>query len=75
MAVRIPPEHLSEEALRGLVEAYIGREGTDYGSREVPMERKVAQVMAQLRDGRAVITWDIETSSASIVPAEDLGDG
>lgn len=75
MVIRIRPEELSPAALRGLVEEYINREGTDYGARETPMERKVDQVMAQLRDGRAVITWDIDTSSASIVLAKDLDAG
>lgn len=67
----MPWEELSPEALRGLVEEYITREGTDYGHREVSLERKVEQVMAQLRVGEAVVSYDPETESVTIIPARD----
>lgn len=71
MSIQVPWEELSPEALRGLVEEYITREGTDYGHREVSLDRKVEQVMAQLRSGEAVVSYDPETGSVTIVAARD----
>lgn len=71
MGMKIPWNQLSAEGLRGLVEEYITREGTDYGHQEVSLERKVEQVMAQLRDGTAVVSYDPETDSATIVPIQE----
>ena len=39
---------LSPDALRGVIEAFIMREGTDYGVHEVPLATKVFQVQQQL---------------------------
>jgi hypothetical protein len=41
---------LSPEALRGVIEAFVTREGTDYGAQEVPLDTKVCQVRQQLSD-------------------------
>jgi uncharacterized protein YheU (UPF0270 family) len=66
--VEIPPESLSPAALRGVVEEFITREGTDYGHEEPTLEGKVADVMRQLRNGEARIVYDPERESVSIVP-------
>ena len=68
--MKIPWDQLSEKALHALVEEYVSREGTEYGSWEVPLARKVQQVKAQLREGTAVISFDIESGSTSIMPAD-----
>lgn len=65
-------DQLSAEALRGLVEEFVTRDGTDYGSVERSLEEKAARVMAQLRAGEARIVFDPESESASIVMARDL---
>lgn len=69
-AMDIPIESLSEDALRGVIEAFVNREGTDYGEVETPFERKVAQVRAALQSGRARLTFDEETESCNIVPVD-----
>ena len=69
MSVEIPVEALSVEALRGLIESFVGREGTDYGERERSLEEKVADVRCQLERGEARIVFDPETESVNIVPA------
>jgi uncharacterized protein YheU (UPF0270 family) len=66
----IPHGELSRAALRGLVEAFILREGTDYGRREFSLEEKVAQVMSQLEREEACIMFDPETRSVDIVVAK-----
>lgn len=71
----IPHEKLSEEALRGLVGAFITREGTDYGERETPFSEKVAQVYAQLEVGMAVILSDPWDESFTLVRSDALPEG
>lgn len=64
----VPWDQLSAEALRGLIEEFVTRDGTDYGEVEVPLERRVEQVMAQLRRGEAQILFSPNTGSCTIVP-------
>ena len=70
--VAIPHEELSPEALRGVVESFVLREGTDYGEREVQLEQKVAHVLRQLERGEARIMFDPNTESIDIVPLDPL---
>jgi uncharacterized protein len=63
----IPHRDLSAEALRGVLESFVLREGTDYGEREVSLEQKVAQVLRQLERGEAQILFDAELESIHIV--------
>ena len=68
--VDLLPDQLSSEALRGLIEEYVSREGTDYGPGEWSLEDKVEQVRAQIDRGEARIVFDLQQQSASIVPSE-----
>jgi uncharacterized protein YheU (UPF0270 family) len=65
--VVVPYGELSEELLRSVVEAFVLREGTDYGLREVSLEDKVAHVLEQLRRGRAEIVFDPNLETVGIV--------
>ena len=67
--VEVPHAELSADALHGLIESFVLREGTEYGEREVPLERKVAQVMRQLERGEARIVFDPASESIDIVVA------
>ncbi len=62
----IPHQMLSPEALRGVIEAFVTREGTDYGVHDVPLATKVGQVRHQLDTGTAVIVYDEDTESWTI---------
>ena len=66
--VQIPPDALSQDALRGVVEAFVLREGTDYGEQEFSLEQKVAQVLGQLKRGEAVLWFDPESESVTLAP-------
>ena len=66
----IPHRMLSPEALRGVIEAFITREGTDYGVHEVPLATKVGQIWHQLDAGTAVIVYDEATDSCTIQPTD-----
>ena len=67
--MEIPHRELSEEALRGVIESFVLREGTDYGRRDYTIEEKVAAVMRQLDRGEAVIVFDPDTGTVGIVVA------
>jgi len=69
--VIIPADRLSPQALQGLVEEFITREGTDYGMREIALESKVGSVRRQLEAGLVVIVFDPATETTTIVPAND----
>ncbi len=65
--MEIPAASLSPEALRGIVEEFITREGTDYGMVEVPLATKIDQVMAQIESGRAVISFDPDSGTCTLL--------
>ena len=67
LPVAVPHTELSDDALRGVVESFVLREGTDYGERDVSHEEKVAQVMRQLDRREARIMFDPLDSSVTIV--------
>jgi uncharacterized protein len=69
----VPYRDLSAEALRGVVESFVLREGTDYGEREVSLDQKVAQVLQQLERGEAQIIFNAQLESVDIVIAADKG--
>jgi uncharacterized protein YheU (UPF0270 family) len=59
---------LSPDVLRGVLESFVLREGTDYGEREYSLDEKVAHVLRQLERGEARIVFDPNTESVQIVP-------
>ncbi len=58
---------LSPEALRGLIEEFVSREGTDYGLEERSFETKVRDVARQLESGEVLIVFDLLQEAANIV--------
>ena len=63
---------LSQEALDGVIEDFINREGTDYGLQEYTLEQKRQQVLNQLKAGVAVIVFDHDSQSVSILHKDQL---
>lgn len=68
----IPYQQLSKEALDGVLEEYINREGTDYGLQEYSLEDKKEQLLAQIKSGRAQIVFDHGSQSVSILSKDQL---
>ena len=66
-AMQIPWNALSEQALTGLIEEFVLREGTEYGTADVSLAEKCEQVMIQLRQGLAQIVFDPDTQTSSII--------
>jgi uncharacterized protein len=63
----VPYTDLSEGALRGVLESFVLREGTEYGERDVSLEQKVAQVTRQLQRGDAQIVFDPQSQTIDIL--------
>ena len=65
--VEVPWKEIPLETLERLIEAFVLREGTDYGEREATLTRKIADVMRQLEVGEAKVVFDLTTESCSIL--------
>ncbi len=70
----IPFESLSAEAQQGLIEAFVLREGTDYGQVEYSFEEKCLMVRGQLAAGKALIEFDPDSETALIVSADAVAE-
>jgi len=70
-ALKIPYDQLSSEALHGVLEEFVTRDGTDYGEIEVPLETKISQVLGQLKSGKAVIIFDQDSETCNILKGND----
>ncbi len=67
----IPIERLSPEAVQGVIEEFILREGTDYGETEASMETKIHQVKSKLEKGLSVLVFDDVSETTNILNADD----
>jgi uncharacterized protein YheU (UPF0270 family) len=65
--VVVPHLELSAEVLRGVVESFVLREGTEYGEREFSLEQKVTQVIRQLAVGEAQIVFDPASNTVDVI--------
>lgn len=70
--IRVPAASLSREAIAGLVEEFITREGTDYGQSEYSLDDKRAAVMRQLERDEIAIVFDFESESTTLVTRREL---
>jgi hypothetical protein len=71
-ATELAVDALSPEALRGLVEEFVTRDGTDYGSVERSIDDKIRDVLEQLESGEARIVFDPDSETANIVMTRKL---
>ena len=65
--MEIPYTELSGDALRGVIEEFISREGTDYGHQEFGLDKKIAAEMRQLQAREIILTFDAETESCNLL--------
>ncbi len=70
-AVKIPYNQLSQDALKGVIEEFVTRNGTDYGEIQIPLETKIAQVLTQLKSKDAFIVFDHHSDTSTIVNKDD----
>ncbi|MEO0422492.1 MAG: YheU family protein [Pseudomonadota bacterium] len=69
--IKIDSQLLSEDALVGVIDDFILREGTDYGQHELTLEAKREQVRAQLDAGSAEIWFDPDSETVTLRRADD----
>lgn len=67
----VPHQQISPDALQGLIEEYITRDGTDYGAQEFSLAQKVQQVQQQMERGDVVVVFDVATESVSLLNSRD----
>ncbi len=67
----IPWTSLSEDALLGIIEEFITREGTEYGLVEYGLSEKVEQIRHQIREELVRVVYDAQTNSVSLVVSDD----
>ena len=70
-AIKLSIDRLSPEALQGVIDEFVSRDGTDYGMTEAALETKIQQVKRQLTSGHAVLVYDSETKTCNIFPADN----
>ena len=68
----IPLNQVNPETLLSIIEAFVLREGTDYGDVECSLEQKVAQVLQQLKSGQALLVYSELHESVDILPRDQL---
>jgi uncharacterized protein YheU (UPF0270 family) len=71
--LEVPWRALSADALQGIVEEFVTREGTEYGESDVPLATKVADVRSQIERGDVLIFFDEASSSCQLMRRADVG--
>ncbi|MCU7553519.1 YheU family protein [Alteromonas sp. ASW11-19] len=71
----VPLDALSEDTIRNIAEAFVLREGTDYGEQEMAFADKVEQVLLSLRSGEAVLYYSELHDSVDIKPRDEARHG
>lgn len=70
-AVIVPYKDLSSQALQGLIEEFVTRDGTDYGEVEVSVKQKISQILNLLESGKAVVVFDQATQTCNILKSNN----
>ena len=67
----IPYQQLAPTTLEALIEAFVLREGTDYGDSELSLADKVALVLRQIQQGDVVICYSEQEETVDLLTASD----
>jgi uncharacterized protein len=68
----IPLTQLSTDTLTAIIENFVLREGTEYGSEDVSLSDKIAQVHQQLQQGSALLVYSELHETVNILPADQF---
>ena len=66
-SIEVPHTELSADALRGVIESFVLREGTEYGAKDYSLDEKVAQVLRQLERKEAQIFFDPGSETIDLI--------
>jgi uncharacterized protein YheU (UPF0270 family) len=68
----VPWQQIDSETLDNLLEAFVLREGTDYGEHEHLLAQKVEDVRRQLVSGEALLVWSELHETINIMPKDSF---
>ena len=68
----LPYTEIESQTLNTLIEEFVTRNGTDYGSVEHSMAMKVEQILSQLKLGEVCICYDEAAESCNILPLSEV---
>ena len=68
----IPYDKLSPEALQGLIEQFVSRDGIDSGHAKTSLIQKVANVKSHLKSGRIFIVFDSNSRTWNILSKDEI---
>jgi uncharacterized protein YheU (UPF0270 family) len=71
----IPLETLPKETVTAIIESFVLREGTEYGSADVTLDDKIQQVFQQLKQGSALLVYSELHETVNILPADQFVEG
>ncbi len=69
--IAIPIHELSAEALQGVLEEFVNREGTDYGELELSLSQKTTLLKDQWQRGEVVLVFDPESETTTFIGRDD----
>jgi len=69
--VEVPPARLGADLLRALLEEYVTRDGTDYGTRELTLDEKLQSLQGQLDAGEVRLLYESESEQWDLVSSGD----
>ena len=70
--VEVPIEQISTDTLRNLVTEFVTREWEEFCFSPDTLEDKIEQVMAQLKNKKAKVVFDLKTETSNIILGENL---
>lgn len=68
----VPWQQISPDALNGIIEEFVMREGTDYGESEISFDEKKLDVKNQLQDGRIVLVYSELHETVNLMQASEF---
>ena len=68
----VPPEKISPDALDALIEEFVLRNGTDYGSQEVTLDTKKKQIRLQINSHEIFILFDPQLENTNLLTKNDV---
>lgn len=69
--LRIPPQQLSSQALEGVLEEFISRQGTDYGLYEIPFVEQLQKARSAIDTGEVVIVFDQQLGCCQLLGIDE----
>ncbi len=63
---------VSRDALEGLIEEFVTREGTDYGAEETTLDERKSALRRKLERKEVLIVFDPATETCNLIAREDL---